>query len=173
MKSNNVNIRVALPEDAAQWAKMLLKLDGEVEYTTFQRGERSPDINKYLDKINSTIKYPKSAIFLAFDKQFEENVVGYLSVEAYRNSRKSHVANVGIGILESHHSQGIANQLVIELIEHAKKHELRRIEGHIAQSNSKSIALATKFGFVREGIKRNAIKINDTYEDEYLMVLEF
>lgn len=173
MKSNNVVIRLAVPEDASQWAAMLLKLDEEVEYTTFQPGERSPDISKYMDKIDATTKYPRSAIFLAYENQFgNDKVVGYLSVEAYRNNRRCHVAIVGIGVLESHYSKGIANQLVIELMKHAKTNELRRIEAHIARSNYKSIALAKKFGFIIEGIKKNAIKINDTYEDEYLMVLE-
>lgn len=173
MKSNSLVIRLAVPEDASQWAAMLLKLDEEVEYTTFQPGERSPDISKYIDKIAATTKYPKSAIFLAFDNQLEnDKVVGYLSIEAYRNNRKSHVATVGIGVLESHYSKGIANQLVIELIKHAKANELRRIEAYIARSNYKSITIAKKFDFIIEGIKKNAIKINDTYEDEYLMVLE-
>jgi RimJ/RimL family protein N-acetyltransferase len=173
MNSNSVVIRLAVPEDASQWAAMLLKLDEEVEYTTFQPGERSPDINKYMDKIAVTTKYPKSAIFLAFDNQLEnDRVVGHLSVNACRNNRKSHVASVGIGVLQSYSSQGIGNQLLIELIKHAKKYELRRIEGHIAQSNYKSIALAKKFGFMTEAIKKNAIKINDNYEDEHLMVLE-
>lgn len=173
MKSNSVVIRLAVPEDASQWADMLLKLDEEIEYTTFQPGERSPDISKYMDKIAATTKYPKSAIFLAFDNQLEnDKIVGYLSVEAYRNNRRCHVAIVGIGVLETHYSKGIANQLGIELMKHAKTNELRRIEAHIARSNYKSIALAEKFGFVLEGIKNNAIKINDAYEDEYLMVLE-
>lgn len=164
---------MAIPDDASHWAAMLLKLDDEVEYTTFQPGERSPDINKYMDKIAATIKYPKSAVFLAFDNQLQnDKVVGYLSVEAYRNNRRSHVATVGIGVLESHYSRGIANQFGIELIKHAKTNEIRRIEAHIAKSNYKSIALAKKFGFAIEGIKKNAIRINDTYEDEYLMVLE-
>ncbi|KTD59286.1 GNAT family N-acetyltransferase [Legionella shakespearei] len=173
MKSNNIIVRKALPQDAPDWAVMLLKLDEEVVYTTFQPGERSSDISKYKDKIISAINYPKSAIFLAFDTLSEDNnVVGYLSVEAYRNNRKSHVATIGIGILESYSSQGIANQLFIEMIDHAKRNNLRRIEGHVAQSNYKSIALTQKFGFITEGIKRNAIKINDAYEDEHLMVLE-
>ena len=97
MKSNSVVIRLAVPEDASGWAAMLLKLDEEVEYTTFQPGERSPDISKYMDKIAATIKYPKSAIFLAFDNRLKnDKVVGYLSVETYRNNRKSHVATVGM-----------------------------------------------------------------------------
>lgn len=173
MKSNTIILRPAVPEDAPQWAAMLLKLDDEVEYTTFKSGERSPDITKYHEKITSTIKYPKSAIFLALDEQLKSNkVVAYLSVEAHRNKRKSHVATIGIGVLKSHNSQGIASQLIIELIRHAKNNELMRIEGHIAQSNYKSISLVKKFGFITEGIKRKAIKINETYEDEYLMVLE-
>lgn len=166
-------IRTALPGDASNWAEMLLQLDKEVEYTTFEPGERSADIIKYSSKISSMLEHPKSSIFLAFDNSLEENVIGYLSVDTHRNKRKEHVATIGIGVLKSHASQGIASQLLTKLMEHAKHHQLRRIEGHIAESNYKSLALATKFGFVTESIKKNAIKINGIYENEYLMVLDF
>ena len=172
MKSNII-IRSAVPEDALQWASMLLKLDNEVEYTTFEEGERSSEISKYEDKIIAAINYPKSVIFLAIDSQFaNNNIVGYISIEAFRNNRKKHIATVGIGVLESYSSKGIATQLGIKLVEHARKHSLKRIEAHIAETNHKSISLAKKFGFINEGIKRKAIQINNTYIDEYLMALE-
>lgn len=172
MKSNLI-IRIALPEDAAQWANMLLQLDNEVEHTTFEAGERSPVISKYKDKIIAAINYPKSVIFLAIDNQLgHNNIVGYISVEAFRNRRKAHVATVGIGILESHSSKGIATLLVTQMVKHARKYDLKRIEAHIAETNYKSISLAKKFGFNVEGIKRKAIRINNAYLDEYLMALE-
>ena len=86
MKSNTI-IRTALLEDASPWSAMLLQLDKEVEYTMFEAGERSPDISKYKDKIIATNNYPKSAIFFAIDDQLiDNNIVGYLSVEAFRNN---------------------------------------------------------------------------------------
>jgi len=172
MKSNTI-IRAALPEDALPWSAMLLQLDKEVEYTMFEAGERSPDISKYEDKIIATNNYPKSAIFFAIDNQLiDKNIVGYLSIEAFRNNRKRHIATVGIGILESHCSKGIATKLFLEMIKHAQNNGLKRIEAHIAKSNNKSISLVKKFGFVTEGIKRKAIRINNAYLDEYLMALE-
>jgi len=173
MKLNTIIIRKAIPDDALQWANMLFKLDCEVEYTTFESGERSLDISKYKNKIISTMSHPRSVIFLAIDSQLENNgIVGYISVEAFKNNRKAHVSTAGIGVLSSHYSTGIANQLVSAMIEHARQSGLRRIEAHIAKSNHKSISLAKKFGFIIEGIKREAIRINDTYIDEYLMAMD-
>jgi RimJ/RimL family protein N-acetyltransferase len=172
MKSNTI-IRAALPKDALPWATMLLQLDKEVEYTMFEAGERSPDISKYKDKIIASNNHPKSAIFFAIDNLLiGNNIVGYLSIDAFRNNRKRHIATVGIGILESHRSKGIATKLFLEMIKHAQNNGLKRIEAHIANSNSKSISLVKKFGFVTEGIKRKAIRINNAYLDEYLMALE-
>ncbi|KTC93170.1 MULTISPECIES: GNAT family N-acetyltransferase [Legionella] len=173
MKSNNIFIKVATAEDASGWANMLLKLDGEVEYTTFEAGERSSEINKYKDKIIEVEKDPKSIIFLAIDNQLKDNiVVGYLCIEAYKNKRKCHVATVGIGILKSHSMQGIANKFSEKFIKHVTESGLKRIEAHIAESNYKSINLAKRFGFTIEGIKSKAIRINSIYQDEYLMALE-
>lgn len=169
----NIIIRTALPIDALSWATMLLQLDNEVEFTMFEAGERSPDIRKYEDKIIATNKYPKSAIFFVIDNQLEDNnIVGYLTIEAFKNNRKKHIATVGIGILTPYHSKGIATQLFSELIKHAQRNGLKRIEAHIAESNYKSIKLVKKLGFITEGIKRKAIRINNTYLDEYLMALE-
>ncbi|ASQ47056.1 GNAT family N-acetyltransferase [Legionella clemsonensis] len=173
MFTSNILIRKAFPEDATKWAKMLWQLDSEVIYSVFEPGERSAQISKYEEKIIDTQKHSKSAIFLAFDRKLkEEPIVGFLCLDAFKNKRKCHIATVGIGILKSHYSKGIANQLGTKVIEHAKKNQLTRIEAHIAACNQKSIQLAEKFGFVIEGRKRKAIKLLDDYQDEFLMALD-
>jgi len=173
MFTSNIFIRAAFPEDALKWAKMLLQLDNEVMYSVFEAGERSTQINKYEEKIIESQKNCKSAIFFAFDRELiDEPIVGFLGLEAFKNKRKCHVATAGIGILKSYYSKGIANQLSIGAVEHAKKHNITRIEAHIAVCNYKSIRLAEKFGFVIEGRKRKAIKLLDDYQDEFLMALD-
>jgi RimJ/RimL family protein N-acetyltransferase len=173
MKSNNISIKVAVQADAASWANMLLKLDKETNFTMFQTDERSSEISKYEDKIVNSVKNPKSIIFFAVDNDAPSmnNIVGYLSAEAYKNNRKSHAITVGMGVLESYCSKGIGKQLAVSLLNYAQEKNIKRIEAYIAESNHRSINLVKKFGFVTEGIKRKSIYINDTYQDEYVMAL--
>lgn len=173
MSSANIIIRKAVPGDASRWAEMLLQLDEEVIYSVFEPGERSTSTHKYEEKIIESQQNQKSAIYFAFDKAIEkEPVVGFVTINANKNRRKDHVATLGIGVLKSYYSQGIANQLGTKIIEHAKSNGLKRIEGYIAACNYKSLKLAEKFGFIVEGRKRNSIKLMDTYQDELLIALD-
>lgn len=168
----NIIIQNASLKDASKWAKMLLQLDSEVIYSVFESGERSTQISKYEEKILESQKNDKSAIFLAFDKTLmDEPVVGFLFLDTYKYKRKKHVGTVGIGVLKSHCSKGIASQLMTHMIEHAKKYNLTRIEAHVAICNYKSIKLMEKFRFVIEGRKSKAIKLLNDYQDEFLMAL--
>ncbi len=172
MKLSNISIKIAAQDDAASWASMLLKLDEETNFTMFQPKERSPEISKYKDKIKNSASDSKSIIFLAVDSVLlTNNVVGYLSAEVYKNSRKSHAITVGMGVLQSYCSRGIGSQLLVKLLSHAQEKKIKRIEACIADSNNRSINLVKKFGFVTEGIKQKAIYINNTYQDEYVMAL--
>ena len=172
MKSNNISIKNAGRDDAADWASMLLKLDEETNFTMFQPKERSPEISKYEDKIINSVINPKSIIFFAVDDALStNNIVGYLCAEAYKNNRKSHAITIGMGVLESYCSCGIGSQLLVKLLIHAQEKNIKRIEAYIAGSNHRSINLSKKFGFVTEGVKQKAILIDNTYQDEYVMAL--
>lgn len=166
----NITIRMAEISDAWKWAKMLHELDNESPYTMFEPYERSLDCKKYEEKIRTIRNNTASAIFLAIDEQHENKVVGYVSIETYKYRRKSHVATIGIGVIASYRSKGVASQFIPLIREHAQEHALKRVESHIAKDNYKSIKLATEFGFHLEAIKKNAIYINGEYKDEYLMV---
>ncbi|KTD02733.1 MULTISPECIES: GNAT family N-acetyltransferase [Legionellaceae] len=173
MLTSDIFIRNASPKDALKWAKMLLQLDNEVIYSVFEPGERATQVSKYEEKILESQKNYKSAIFFAFDKTLrDEPIVGFLCLDAFKNKRKNHVATAGIGVLKSHYAKGIGNQLMSQMVEHAKKYCLTRIEAHVAVCNQKSIKLAEKFGFVIEGRKTKAIKLLNNYQDEFLMALD-
>ena len=174
MKLTNITIKKASLDDAPNWASMLIQFDKETPFTMFQPNERSSDISKYENKIIDTHKNPKAIILIVIDNTLpKENVVGYLCAEGYKNTRKSHVLSIGMGILKSYHSNGLGTLLLTELLKHARENGIKRIEAHIAESNNHSMNLVKKFGFVLEGKKNKSILIDNNYQDEYLMALTY
>ena len=172
MKLNHISIKVAAKDDAVSWASMLLRLDEETCFTMFQPKERSSVISKYEDKIISCDANSKSIILFATDNTLViNNIVGYLCTDTHKTRRKGHVTTMGIGILKAYHSQGIGSQLLNELLKHASNKQIKRIEAHVVDGNSRSINLLKKFGFVTEGIKQKSIYLEHEYRDEYLMAL--
>lgn len=174
MKLTNITIKKPSLEDADGWMSMLLQLDKETQFTTFQPNERSSVISNYKNKIIDSNKNPKAIILLAIDNEHpKDNVIGYLCADGYKNTRKSHVLIIGIGILKSYHSNGLGTQLLTELLKHARENGIKRLEAHIAESNINSLNLFKKFGFFFEGKKQKAILIDNNYQDEYLMSMVF
>lgn len=173
MKSNNISIKSAAPDDASDWVNMLIKLDEETEFTKFEPGERTTDIISYKEIIIGIVKNPTSALFFAVDNYLESNkIIGYVIAEAYKSNRKSHVATVGIGVLKSHRKAGVAIELCKTMKSYARKNGVMRMEAQIAEHNYRSVILAKKYGFVVEGIKKKSIQISNIYYDEYLMGVE-
>ena len=56
-------------------------------------------------------------------------------------------------------------------IEKARSRGLTRIELTVREHNSRAIALYEKIGFVREGLHRNAVRIDGEYENHISMAL--
>ncbi len=67
---------------------------------------------------------------------------------------------------------GIANELVERVIDFVKPtHEQLHLS--VTTNNEKALTLYKKHGFIIYGTEPNALKIGDSYYDEYLMVKRF
>lgn len=49
----------------------------------------------------------------------------------------------------------------------SKQRDISRLELSVMEHNNVALHLFTKLGFKQEGIRQNAIKLNDTYINEY------
>jgi RimJ/RimL family protein N-acetyltransferase len=58
-------------------------------------------------------------------------------------------------------------------LERARAAGLTRIELTVRENNQRVVALYERFGFVREGIQRNAIRVDGKYESLLAMALIF
>jgi len=89
-----------------------------------------------------------------------EEIVGNAGLLRHRG-RRSHAADVMMGIDDGHVGKGIGTALMTELIEIADNWlDLKRLELTVYVDNAAAIHLYEKFGFVSEGIH-----VKDAFRD--------
>jgi ribosomal protein S18 acetylase RimI-like enzyme len=98
-------------------------------------------------------------------------VVGWCDV--VRNPREGfrHVGRLGMGLLPGYRGRGLGRQLVAQAVRAARQAGIERVELEVFASNERAIALYRALGFVTEGIKRRARKLDGQYEDTVFMAL--
>lgn len=96
-------------------------------------------------------------------------VVGWCDIARSPREGFRHSGRLGIGLLPGYRGQGLGERLMIAAIELARDRGLERIELEVFGSNTRAIALYERLGFVHEGIRRGAWKIDGRYDDDVLM----
>jgi ribosomal protein S18 acetylase RimI-like enzyme len=101
----------------------------------------------------------------------ESKVVGWCDVLPIDRPTMAHGGVLGVGVLVEHRGKGIGTALVRAAIDLAKAAGLTRIELTVREHNERAISLYERLGFVREGLKRKAVRIDGVYEDLVCMGL--
>jgi ribosomal protein S18 acetylase RimI-like enzyme len=76
-----------------------------------------------------------------------------------------------MGVHKDFRRRGIGTRLIDEAISRAKEKGLERIELGVFASNAPAIKLYEKMGFVVEGVKKKARKLDGVYDDLVNMAL--
>ncbi len=95
------------------------------------------------------------------------------NVTALNRLAYAHCGELGIGVVVSYRGQGIGKALMLDALHRAKEKGLERIELTVFGKNKSAIALYQQLGFVVEGKKKNAVKIDGQYDDLICMALRF
>lgn len=111
-------------------------------------------------------KQPDSELLLAV---IDDSVAGYLMVRGDSSERTKHRAYIAMGVHEAYRGEGVGRTLLTEVEKWAQEKGISRLELTVLAGNSIAIHLYEKLGYEREGIKRQSLKINDAYEDEFFM----
>ncbi len=124
-------------------------------------------LEKYVEK--SKEKPPRRMIFKAIDTT-AEGVVGHVDLDNI--DRKTHSARVGrvlVGPAELR-GKGIGAEIMKAILRRGfEELDLHRIELRVWQINKQAIACYEKIGFAKEGLLRDARKINSKYYNVYIM----
>ena len=102
-----------------------------------------------------------------------EGVVGWCNIVASDGEGFTHRGTLGMGVLNEYRGQRIGTRLIGRAIEAAKETGLERVELAVFASNIPALKLYEKVGFVTEGVKRKARKIDGVYDDIIQMALRF
>lgn len=138
----------------------------EKKYLSFLEGP-SFDMTKNFVEENIKDKWPHVVAIV------DGNVVGWCDITSLHRPVYAHCGELGIGVVVPYRGQGIGKALMHDALNRAKEKGLERIELSVFGENMPAIALYQKTGFVIEGKKRNAVKINGQYDDLICMALFF
>lgn len=100
-------------------------------------------------------------------------VIGWCDISSLHRPVFAHSGTLGIGILAPYRGQGIGGKLIHTALNRAKLIGLTRIELSVRENNKPAITLYKKFGFVVEGLHKNAVRIGTEYENHISMALLF
>jgi len=98
-------------------------------------------------------------------------VVGWCDIVPNKGEGFAHSGSLGMGVLNDYRGRGYGTRLMNEAILAAKGSGIERVELMVYESNVPAIRLYEKRGFVHEGVKKRARKLDGKYEDVLLMAL--
>jgi len=98
-------------------------------------------------------------------------VIGWCDISPLKQEGFKHRGELAMGIHKSYRGMGIGRRLITSTIQRAKEKGSERIEIEVYASNGSAIKFYDQMGFVTEGIKRRARKIDGCYDDIVEMVL--
>ena len=101
----------------------------------------------------------------------EDDVVGWCDIIRHRMEGFRHASRMGMGVLPAYRGAGLGRRLLTETLDAARALSIERVELEVFASNTAAIALYEKLGFVVEGHKTRARKIDGTYDDDVIMAL--
>ena len=104
---------------------------------------------------------------------YDTHVVGWCDISPANRPVYAHSGTLGIGIVAGYRGRGLGTRLLAAALQRAREIGLTRIELDVRAANTPAIALYERFGFVREGVKKNAVRVDGEYEDVIAMALLF
>lgn len=100
-----------------------------------------------------------------------EAVVGWCDIVRNQREGFQHCGQLGMGLLPAFRRRGLGRELAVTAIKHARAATIERIELEVFASNEQAVQLYRALGFVVEGTKRQARKLDGICDDILMMAL--
>jgi ribosomal protein S18 acetylase RimI-like enzyme len=110
------------------------------------------------------------AHFVAVDTiSSQPQVIGWADVLPLDRPTMAHSGVLGMGLLSAYRGQGLGRKLLTACIDKSWANGLTRIGLSVRHDNANAIALYERMGFLREGIKHQALQFDGRFYDEVVM----
>ena len=102
-----------------------------------------------------------------------DTVVGWCDLVRFQLEGFTHTGRLGMGLLSHVRGRGVGRRLAQAAIDAARNRRMERIELDVFASNDRAIRLYERLGFIYEGVRKRARKLDGNYDDNVLMALVF
>jgi ribosomal protein S18 acetylase RimI-like enzyme len=142
-------------------------LDSVAREKIYLGGDQAPPLESAREFVMGNIR-DKIPQYVAVEG---DTVVGWCDIRPRKGKDFSHCGTMGMGVKNGYRHQGIGTRLLNATIDAARAYGMERVELEVYTSNIPAIKLYEKRGFVKEGIRVKARKMDDVYYDIMMMAL--
>jgi RimJ/RimL family protein N-acetyltransferase len=162
------HVRHAEPGDAAALVELARAVGGEPEGWLVTNGDwrTAVDERRYLRAIRRS---PDAAVLVA---ESPDRIVGRLSIARDPHPASRHVADLGLMVARDFRRRGAGRALMEAAEAWARRVGVRKLELHVFPHNEPAIALYSRLGYVREGLRRSHYRRDGVFLDAVLMAKE-
>ncbi len=100
-----------------------------------------------------------------------ERVVGWCDIVPGWHHTLRHCGSVGMGLLPTYRGQRLGEALLTHCLKLATQTGITRVELEVRSDNVRAVALYTRLGFRREGLKVRGMRVDGEYVDTLAMSL--
>jgi len=163
---SHVCVRKVKLEDATSLVTLFHLLDVETSFMLFEPQERTTTVEQQQDRLKGFESSTTETMFVA-----EENdtLLGFIVGIGGTVKRNRHSLSIVIGVRQDHWNKGVGRALMQNLEAWAQANNMHRMELAVMAQNSHAISFYEKYGFMYEGTKRDALKVDGQYVNEFLM----
>ena len=162
----NIIIREAEIDDAEEMISYLNIVGGESDNLMHGPDGFKAPLEAVKRRIQASHDADNSIILIALEG---EKIIARAELDGYPGAKLHHNARFSISVRKDYWNKKIGTKLMTEIIECARKMNLRNIELEVVVDNKAAIALYHKMGFSDVGIYRNYWFANNVYSDAIVM----
>jgi RimJ/RimL family protein N-acetyltransferase len=155
-------IREIEEQDAAAFLELCRLLDQQTKFMLFEPNERQTSVEDQLQRIRAIRGSHQENVWIA---DVEGKLVGFLGATIGGVKRSQHSVSLAMGVLSDHWGRSILAALEVW----ARSRALRRLELTVMTHNFRALRLYLQRGFLVEGLRRDALRIDGRFVDEYWM----
>lgn len=160
-------VRELEASDALALGELLRALAAETEHVLPSPRESAAAPHAQAARTRAVIDAPNQQILVAEDTA--HSLIGFVALSQGLYEKNAHVASVMVGVRRAHWRRGVGRALMDAALGWASGRGIARVELTVAADNAPARALYAGFGFVEEGRKHAALRIDGRFKDELLL----
>lgn len=154
--------------DAEQVVDFLNTVGGETDFLTFGLNEFPFSLDEEKQVISECLK---KNICLMLVGKIENVIVSQLFLQRSDKPRLSHIGDIAVSVSKNYWGHSIGKHMMLAGLEWARCNNITKVQLQVRTDNERAVQLYKNLGFVIEGKITQALKIGNTYFDDYLMGL--